>query len=93
MTREEIAEILRSILVSPEHVGVDVDPSEIRDASSLTRDLKLDSVQTLEFVVAIENAFGFSLLWQELKAVLDEFGVLVSFVHSRMADARSEEAR
>lgn len=76
-----IIQILRSELSSAE-----ID-DQIDDKTSLLRDIGLDSVQIIEFVVALEQKFGVPIVDEELSAELfDEFGRLVRYIHTKMKE-------
>jgi len=86
MNRESIRKQLVEILTGPEHMGINIDPKELRDSCSLLADLSLDSIQTLELVVKIETVFGFAIASRELRLdVLNRFGDLVNYVDRRLS--------
>jgi acyl carrier protein len=90
VTNAEISRKLRETLA--EFIadwGLDVD---IADATSLVEDLEFDSIDVIQFVVAIENAFqsrnlGFqSLLMQDGRYVDDlTVGQIEAFIARKMA--------
>lgn len=53
MTEEEIREGLHEIL--RDHIGLDILPEALIDEADLQADLKLDSIDHVEFVMAIED--------------------------------------
>ncbi|MCM8772896.1 MAG: acyl carrier protein [Candidatus Omnitrophica bacterium] len=57
MTREEIAKIVKDIIV--EKLGVN--PSQIKEESSFVEDLGADSLDTVELVMDFEEKFGLEI--------------------------------
>ena len=62
MTRDEILEKVREVLVD----ALAVDEEEVTTTASLTRDLGAESIDFLDIVFKIEQAFGFKIAQGEL---------------------------
>lgn len=62
MTRDEILSIVQQVLVDA--LGVDED--EVTPGASLTRDLGAESIDFLDIVFKLEQAFGFKIQQGEL---------------------------
>lgn len=93
MDRQQIKSRLVEILTSSEFGSLQVDASLLDEETSLLNDLALDSIQLLELVVAMENAFEISLDSQRLHLdVFDRFGSVVDFVRDSLAVEVSETA-
>ncbi len=81
MDRELVRSRLLHILSHKEFASLQIDVSRITDETSLLNDVGLDSLQLLELVVAIENAFCFKVNTRRLDVdIFDSFGALVTFV-------------
>lgn len=80
MTREEIALRLRAIV--RERLAID---AELGPETSLLGDLQLDSLQQLELVVEIENAFEICLE-PEHEEEIATVGALVEAIERRIAE-------
>jgi len=57
MTREEIAKMVKDIIV--EKLGVN--PSEVKEEASFVEDLGTDSLDTVELVMDLEEKFGLEI--------------------------------
>ncbi|MGC8977023.1 MAG: acyl carrier protein [Candidatus Ratteibacteria bacterium] len=57
MTREEIAKIVKDIIV--EKLGVS--PSEVKEEAAFVEDLGADSLDTVELVMEFEEKFGLEI--------------------------------
>lgn len=71
LDRDAIRTKLKAILTSPDFSSLQVDVSALTDDTSLLNDIALDSLQLLEFVVAMERTFGFKLDTKRL--TVDQF--------------------
>jgi acyl carrier protein len=88
MNRQHIAERLLDILTADAFTSLAIDRSSVTDETSLLNDLGLDSLQLLDFVVAIEHAFNFRISSQALDLeMFDRFGRVVDFVAAGLASA------
>lgn len=89
MTREQITRRLIGILTSKEFGSLQLDVSSLTEETSLLNDVTLDSLQLLEFVVAIEKSFGFTANTKRLNIdMFDRFGRIVDFVQAGVEVAR-----
>ena len=70
-------------------MSLQLDVSHIKEATSLSDDLALDSIQKLEFSIALEQEFGLSLDVKLFDTRLDKFGALEDYImrHARPAIA------
>jgi acyl carrier protein len=85
MDREQIRHGLIDILRSGDQMSLQIDVSDITDESSLINDIALDSIQILEFIIAIENRFGFAIDTEEIDLdVFDRFSELVDYVATKV---------
>lgn len=57
MTREEIAKIVRDIIVEK----LSVNPEEVKEESAFVEDLGADSLDTVELVMEFEEKFGLEI--------------------------------
>jgi acyl carrier protein len=86
LDRDAIRDKLKSILTSTDFSSLQVDVSELTDDVSLLNDLALDSLQLLEFIVAMERTFGFKLNTKRLSVdVFDRFERVIDLVESSLA--------
>jgi acyl carrier protein len=86
MDREQIKERLIGILQSSELGARAGDLSELTEDTSLLDELIVDSLQLLEFIVAMENAFGFKVTSDHLSIdMFDHFGRVIDFVQSNLS--------
>jgi acyl carrier protein len=94
MQREEVKAGLIGLLTTTEFGSLQIDVSEIDEETSLLNDAALDSVQLLEFIVAMERAFGFRVNTKRLKIdVFDRFGDVVDFVHAAVLGTAADSGR
>jgi acyl carrier protein len=85
LDRDAIREKLKSILTSAEFSSLQVDVSTLDDDASLLNDIALDSLQLLEFVVAMERTFGFKLETKRLSLdIFDRFDRVIDLVESNL---------
>jgi acyl carrier protein len=88
MTPQVITERLLDILTADTFASLAISRSSVTDETSLLNDLGLDSLQLLDFVVAIEHAFEFRISAQALDLeMFDRFGRVVDFVATGLAPA------
>jgi acyl carrier protein len=91
VNREQVRTHLLEILTSKKFGSLQVDVSELTEETSLLNDITLDSLQLLEFIVAIENAFQFKVNTRRLSVdIFDRFGSVIDFVHDSVG-ARAAE--
>jgi len=62
MTRDEVFERVREVLVD----ALGVDEEEVTSEASLTKDLEAESIDFLDIVFKLEQAFGFKISQGEL---------------------------
>ena len=78
------------ILTSPAHMSLQLsvaDIADIDDDTSLVDDLGLDSIQLLEFSIAIEDEFKINIAESIERSTLDRFANLVTLVREARASA------
>ncbi len=81
MHKQEIKQKILDILASKETMSLQVDVSDIFDDTSLINDMALDSMQILELIVFLEEAFRFSIDTENLNIdTFDRFSDLVDFI-------------
>lgn len=86
MSREEILEKLKEILSSNQFLFSEGQIKEITEDTSLIYDLVMDSIQILELLVAIEEAFNLTYEAEDLSVELfDKVFNLINFVETKMA--------
>lgn len=86
MSREEILEKLKDILGSNQFLFSEEQIEKISEDTSLIYDLVMDSIQILELLVTIEEAFSLTYEAQDLSADLfDKVSNLISFVETKIA--------
>lgn len=83
--RRQIRDRLVGILQSGDFNTLQLDLSNLSEETSLLNDVFLDSIQLLEFIVAIENAFGFAVNVNTLHIdIFDRFGRVIDFVEKSL---------
>ena len=81
MHKQEIKQKILDILASKETMSLQVDVRDICDDTSLINDMALDSMQILELIVFLEEAFRFSIDTENLNIeTFDRFSDLVDFI-------------
>ena len=91
MHKQEIKQKILDILASKETMSLQVDVSDIRDDTSLINDMALDSMQILELIVFLEEAFKFSIDTENLNIdTFDRFSDLVDFIHINLKKKNKE---
>jgi acyl carrier protein len=73
---------LIAILTSPALMSLQLVASDINDETSLISDLGLDSIQLLEFSIAIEDEFKINIAESIERSTLDRFADLVALVRA-----------
>jgi acyl carrier protein len=85
LDRDAIRDKLKAILTSPDFSSLQVDVSELTDDASLLNDIALDSLQLLEFMVAMERTFGFKLDTHRLNVdIFDRFERVIDLVETSL---------
>ena len=74
------------ILTAPTHMSLQLSVSDISDDTSFTDDLGLDSIQLLEFAIAIEDEFKINIAESIDHATLARFADLVTLVRAARVD-------
>ena len=83
LDRDAIRDKLKGILTSPDFGSLQVDVSDLTDDASLLNDIALDSLQLLEFMVAMERTFGFKIDTHRLSVeVFDRFDRVIDLVET-----------
>ncbi|GAC1324732.1 MAG: hypothetical protein NVSMB13_06640 [Mycobacteriales bacterium] len=82
MERDEVLAVLRDKAV--ELLGVE--PSAITEQASFVRDLDIDSLDLVEYTMAVEDEFSITLPDEELTE-LDNIGDMVTLVLAKKAAA------
>jgi len=91
MHKQEIKQKILDILASKETMSLQVDVSDIRDDTSLINDMALDSMQILELIVFLEEAFKFSIDTENLNIdTFDRFSDLVDFIDVNLKKKNKE---
>jgi acyl carrier protein len=86
--RAQIRQRLVEVLTAEAFSAWEVDASQLRDDTSLLNEIGLDSLQLLDFIMAIERAFGFRVNGARLTIdVFDRFDSVVTFVQSSLSSA------
>jgi len=86
MTREEILEQLKTLLIKDEYVVLKEQIAELSETTSLLDDLALDSLQILNLIVLIEESFGFVSESEELNLdMFDNVSLLIDFIHRKLS--------
>lgn len=81
MSRDEIRRRLLELLASGDFSWTPVDVSTVTDDTSVLNQTTFDSLQLLELVVAIENAFGFRARADSLSIeMFDRLGSVIDFI-------------
>ena len=75
------------ILTSPANMSLQLSVADIDDDTSLVDDLGLDSIQLLEFSMAIEDEFKINIAESIERSTLDRFANLVTLVREARASA------
>jgi acyl carrier protein len=75
------------ILTSPAHMSLQLSVADIDDDTSLVDDLGLDSIQLLEFSMAIEDEFKINIAESIKRSTLDRFSNLITLVREARASA------
>lgn len=90
---EELCPRIKSILV--ERLFLEgVDPTSIEDEAPFMQDLGLDSVDALELVLGLEQAFDVKLVEQGLeREAFQSVRALAAFVLRRKAEAAADAGR
>jgi len=85
MSVEEIENELIGIMKNTDFFSLTLDKSSIGRETSIIRDLALDSIQLLEYLVSIENTLELNLDYQDLSIeVFENFGTLAAYFHKKM---------
>lgn len=81
---DDTRERLITILTAPTQMSLQLPVSDLNDDASLIDDLGLDSIQLLEWSIAIEREFDIQMT--KSVSFFDRFGDLVAFIRdARMA--------
>jgi acyl carrier protein len=86
MEKEEIVKELKLILKSDKFSAFRNYIVSINDDTSLLKDIAMDSIQILEFIVDMEKKFSFSCEHDELNLdIFNKFENLVSFIQKKIS--------
>jgi len=92
MVREHIRQRLFELLASDTATWPAVDVVALTDETSLLNDVAFDSLQLLDLIVAIENAFGFQAQTEHLNMdMFDRIGSVVDFIVDSLGATRPTE--
>lgn len=80
MDRTQILDVLR---VKAKEL-LDIDPSRITEDASFVRDLDVDSLDLVEYTMALEDTFGVELPDEELSDV-EDIGSFVNLIEGKLA--------
>jgi acyl carrier protein len=83
---------LIQLLTTPTQMSLQLSVSEINDDTSLIIDLGLDSIQILEFSIAIEEEFGIDIAKKVNISDFDRFANLVALVSDACSSSRAASA-
>lgn len=91
MTVDEIEKRLIDIITDTDFFSLTLDKSNIGPETSIIRDLSLDSIQLLEYLVAIENNMNMNLDYQDLSIeVFDSFSSLAEYFYKKLKKMSGE---
>jgi acyl carrier protein len=85
---EAVRRRISEILTSNSAMSLQLDIEALNDQTSLSHDLALDSIQRLEFCVALEDAFGLKFNEELFGSPLDRLGALVAHIGKTAAEIR-----
>jgi acyl carrier protein len=86
---DEIKDRLRKVLV--DSLELSIDPASVPD-KQLVNELGLDSINTIEFLIWVESEFGIEIADEDLSiTMIDDLGVLASYVSDRMTASRGDQ--
>ncbi len=79
---DDIKKRLREVMV--ESLDLKIDPDSIPD-TNLVAELGLDSINTIEYLIWVESAFGIEIADEDLSIdLIDDLGKLAAYVHARL---------
>lgn len=85
MNREKIFEKLKNIVDEQKMTSVNIETGNLTEDTSLINDLVLDSIQILEIIIHIENAFDIICDAYELNLdMFDHVGDLVDYIYKKL---------
>ena len=86
MEKNEIVKELKLILKSDKFSAFRNHIDSINDNTSLLKDIAMDSIQILEFVIDMEKKFSFSCEADELNLdIFNKFENLVTFIQNKIS--------
>ena len=92
MNVDEIEKRLIDIITDTDFFSLTLDKGKIGPGTSIIKDLSLDSIQLLEYLVAIENNMNLNLDYQDLSVeVFESFSSLAGYFHKKL-NVKSGEA-
>ena len=92
MKKEEIVNELKLILKSDKFSAFRNHIDSINDNTSLLKDIAMDSIQILEFVIEMEKKFSFSCEANELNLdIFNRFESLVSFIQKKLVSKTEDQ--
>lgn len=91
MSRKQILEELKKILMSDEYLVLKDRLDDLSEQISLVDDFAFDSLQILNFVVLIEQKFGFTSESEELNLdMFNDMSMLIDFIQSKQSAVNKE---
>lgn len=88
LTKSEIENKLIEIMKNTEFFSLNLNKGNLNAKSSLIKDLALDSIQLLEYLVAVESEFQLNLDYEDLSIeVFDSFSVLAEYLYNKASSS------
>ncbi len=85
MTESEIENHLIKIMANTDFFSLKLDRNKINRDTAIIKDLALDSIQLLEYMVAIEQELELNLDYQDLSIeVFESFGRLAGYFYTKI---------
>lgn len=93
MTLEQMEQQLMQVMKESEFFSLDVRKADITPQTSIIKDLFLDSIQLLEYLVAVENNLKVNLDYQDLSIeVFESFHTLADYFYKKIGKVDSFES-
>lgn len=90
-TITQLQDKLIDILYDSEAISLEMDRKDFNPAVSLIKDLKLDSIQLLEYLMAIELSLELNLDYEDLEIDLfDDFNKFTDYFYQKVALQQAE---
>lgn len=89
MTLEQIEQQLLQVMRETEFFSLNVGKDDITPETSIIKDLALDSIQLLEYLVAVENSLKENMDYQDLSIdVFKNFHTLAEYFYGKIKQVR-----